>query len=62
MISTISGVIPDSMQVAGACITAVALLLNDLYQRRMLKNKLLLPHLPHRLALLHKLHDSYVWQ
>ncbi|STR45831.1 DMT family transporter [Iodobacter fluviatilis] len=38
-ISTISGVIPDSMQVAGACITAVALLLNNLYQRRMLKKQ-----------------------
>ncbi|POZ63228.1 DMT family transporter [Chromobacterium alticapitis] len=36
-LSTIAGVVPENMQVAGASLTAVSLLLNNLYQRRAQK-------------------------
>ena len=35
-ISAMTGIVPQTMQVYGACITAVALVLNNLYQRRRL--------------------------
>jgi len=34
-LSAISGVVPNVMQTFGACITAIALLMNNLYQRRV---------------------------
>lgn len=36
-LSTLSGVVPDAMQVTGSCMTATALLLNNLYQRQAQK-------------------------
>lgn len=38
-VSTLSGVVPDSMQITGACLTASALVLNNFYQRLSMKNK-----------------------
>lgn len=38
-ISSLTGVVPENMQIAGACLTAFALLLNNLYQRQAQKNK-----------------------
>lgn len=35
-ISALTGIVPHTMQVYGACLTAVALILNNLYQRRRL--------------------------
>lgn len=35
ILSSISGVVPNNMQTLGACITATALLMNNLYQRKV---------------------------
>lgn len=40
-ISSLSGVVPQNMQIAGACLTAFSLLLNNLCQRQIQKNKVL---------------------
>ncbi|KAF3997140.1 DMT family transporter [Glaciimonas immobilis] len=40
-ISSLSGVVPENMQITGACLVAFSLILNNLYQRQIQKNKVL---------------------